>query len=158
MIEALQKLVPALVDLQTIPKAILSVLIVVLAAFCLAVLWIQPTKKDGAAAKPELGKMSYWADGQWPKTRDFVIDQTIERVNRLRGMPNPSDADIVSALQPIFHKPIFVHLAEEPDPGRALFTFCKAQQLLTVYQLKISSPSIRELFRQSNPKSHQFAR
>ncbi|MEY9633349.1 hypothetical protein ABIF66_001578 [Bradyrhizobium japonicum] len=147
MIEALQKLAPWLVDLPPIPKAILSVLIVVLAAFCLAVLW-QPSKKGDAGLSPPTpgSPFSIWAEGRWPKTGDYEIDQTIDRVNRLKAATNPSDSEVISALQPIFQKPIFAHLAEEPNPGMALFIFCKAEQLLTVYAGKISAPSLRGAF------------
>jgi hypothetical protein len=107
-----------------------------------------PASNTSASPEPLTAqRLSDWASGQWPKTGDYEIDQAIDGVNRLKGIVTPSDAQIISALRPIFGKPIFAHLAEERDPGGALFTFCKAQQLLTVYQGKISSPIIQQNLR-----------
>jgi hypothetical protein len=79
----------------------------------------------------------------WPITGDSQIDEAHKSLNTLAATPNPTEGQLVSALRNVFYKPIFKHVYEEDDPGRALFTFCRAQILLQNYVNKFNSPDVR---------------
>jgi len=60
MLDAIQKLVPWVGTLSSLPKALLSLAIVAIAAFALAVIWVpqrQPTNKDQPGIWPALKTM-----------------------------------------------------------------------------------------------------
>jgi|ERR1043166_171494 hypothetical protein len=72
MIESLQKLIPWLVGLQTVPKLLFSVIVLLLAAFILAVIWSSPP-----ASNQQPGPAN-----AWPSEKTFsALRRTIERIS-----------------------------------------------------------------------------
>ncbi|HKI05355.1 MAG TPA: hypothetical protein VKK31_25470 [Thermoanaerobaculia bacterium] len=101
----------------------------------------------GMARGPKTNQNSQLSPGTsassppWPVTGDDDIDRVHEALNALP--PHPTEAQVVTALRPLFYRALFFHIREE-RPESALYGLCRSQKLLAFYQGTFSSASTRD--------------
>ena len=79
------------------------------------------------------GKGEAKSTDSWPVTGDQTIDQAHQQLNNITVNKQLSETTIVSAIRLLFYKPVFWDIATEPDTGKAMFAFCRADVLLEAY-------------------------